>query len=59
MQLYLFQSGTSSEERQMTYLFVLTQRKTENAWQSAGLNLLTGVVVVCSPSRDLAFEFGI
>lgn len=43
----------------MTYLFVLTQRKTENAWQSAGLNLLTGVMVVCSPSRDLAFEFGI
>lgn len=38
----------SSEERQMTYLIVLTQRKTENAWQSAELNLLTRVVVVCS-----------
>ena len=59
LQLYLFQSGMSPEERQMTYLFVLTQRKTENAWQGAELNLLTCVEVVCSTSRDLAFRIQI
>lgn len=39
----------------MTYLVILTQRKTEDAWQGAEFTLLTYAAVICSTSWDLAF----